>query len=80
MVAGTGEDGNQFRAIFGGHRVQESNQRQGGLLLGQIGAQRFAHHGLGTGEIEHVVGDLKGDAQIMAIAGQGLADGRLGAA
>ena len=78
MIAGVGEDRHQFRAVFGADGAQQANQRQGGLLLHQIGAQRLAHNGLVAGEVQQVVGDLKGDAQVVAVAGQGFADCRLG--
>ena len=59
-----------------GHGV---DQGQGGLALGQVVAQVLAQ-GVGIGGVvEHVVGDLEGQAQVHAIGVHGLLDGFVGA-
>ena len=56
---------------FLGRRLpQEANQRQGQFALLQVGAQRFAGGTLLAHQVEQIVGNLKGQAQVAAIAGQ----------
>ena len=58
-------------------RLKESDDRQRQLLLLEISAQALASGPLFTPDIQHVVGDLEGDAQVATVSIEG-SDDRFG--
>ena len=46
---------------------EEPDDGQGEFLLGEVGAERFARVAFFAPEVEDVVGDLEGDAEVSAV-------------
>ena len=74
MVVGTIELCDQPAAGLGRGLLQEPNDRQRRFLLQEIGAQGLADLGFVAQHVQQVVGDLKSDAQVQAVLGEGLLD------
>ena len=78
MVAGVGEQGDHLGPLGLIGLLEHPDERQGRFLLVQIGAQRLADGGLVAQHVQQVVGDVEGHAQVEAVLGQGVFQGRLG--
>src|SRR5207244_10853816 len=66
------EGGTHARPLVGIRAIEHRDEREGALALAQVGADRLAESVLIGDEVERVVGDLEGDANVEAVPRQGL--------
>ena len=62
-----GENGANGLAIGSGAALESVNDGERCLTLAQVGGDRFAEDVFGGGEVEDIVDDLEGEAEIAAV-------------